>query len=145
MNTLLILGQYYYSKKHKMYLRTCFYCTVASKFDQTNPADFTFNLHLSDKLLSNSFQRPLKLSTIFFTRNKRHLNPLDNNCDPSVFKKEMFPRVKQKPEIPEDYFSLPPQTHINTAVFTFCTLYRSIPLQSTTNLCCSRDKNRVGK
>lgn len=62
-----------------------------------------------------------------------------------MFKKEMFPRVKQKPAIPEDYFSLSPQTHINTAVFTFCTLYRSIPLQSTTNLCCSRDKNRVGK
>lgn len=62
-----------------------------------------------------------------------------------MFKKEMFPRVKQKPAIPEDYFSLSPQTRINTAVFTFCTLYRSIPLQSTTNLCCSRDKNRVGK
>ncbi len=87
----------------------------------------------------------LSFQPFFFTPNKRHLNPPDNNTDPSMFKKEMFPRVKQKPAIPEDYFSLSPQTRINTAVFTFCTLYRSIPLQSTTNLCCSRDKNRVWK
>lgn len=75
------------------------------------------------RCFQTDFISRLSFQRFFFTPNKRHLNPPDNNCDPSMFKKEMFPRVKQKPAIPEDYFSLSLHRLVSTQLSLHSALY----------------------